>query len=105
MNVRTDDSASNGDPVEILTHYAELIERKFRDGRLYDIDPGHIQNIIQVLKITETGTNKSAEKLKQEIEFSCYAAIRYYKEENYEPYMKRLPAISKQLKNLARTLR
>jgi hypothetical protein len=103
MPVRPDVSGSNDDQKDLLTYYAELIERKFRDGRLYDIDPEQIQNVIQVLKVTETDRN--AQKLLQDIEISCYAAIRYYKDDKYEPYMKRLLSIAKQLKNLVRKLK
>jgi hypothetical protein len=105
MPVRPDVSGSNDDQKELLTYYADLIERKFREGRLHDVDPEQIQNIIQVLKVTNPGNNKSAQDLLQDIEFSCYATLRYYRDDKYEPYMKRLRTIAKQIKNLIRKLK
>jgi hypothetical protein len=93
------------DPKSLLEFYAGLIERKFANGDLYDIDPETIKKIIGALKSINPGKDKSVPALLQEIEMTCYAAIRYYKDGKYEPYMKRLPTIARMVRNLLRMIK
>ena len=104
MPASTEAPGTSTDSKSFLEFCAALIERKFSEGRLYDVEPSTIQRLILALKFTNPGKSRDAPVLIQEIEFICYAAIRYYKDRDYEPYMKRLLTIAKMIKRLLRMI-